>query len=203
MLDLTQASEPPVDARERFAELKNPFGGNRTPVAFSEEQRAILEAAADEIIPGGDGFPAPSEVGIAGFIARYVTPRDQETQQFPNAPEDEFKANVDGLGAAFLAAAGEERIETLRRVEREQQEFFEHLRNLVYFGYYARREVTAAINREIPAGADYRATPQPYGYWDVIEPWDESLLTAVEGSYIRTADARRVDVRTPAEVGSA
>lgn len=191
MLDLTTLPEAPIDARERFAEHKNPFGGNRTPVAFTDAQRAILTAVADEIIPGGDGFPAPSEVDIVGFIARYVAPRDQLTCQFPNAREDEFKASVDGLGPEFAAASSDARVATLRRVEAEQPEFFEQLRNLVYFGYYSRREVTAAINREIPAAADYRATPQPYGYWDVIEPWDQSLLGDVTGNYIRTDDARR------------
>jgi hypothetical protein len=111
--------------------------------------------------------------------------------QFPHAGEDEFKASVDALGEAFVDADGAERVRTLRGVEAEQPVFFEQLRNLVYFGYYSRREVTAAINRQVPAGADYRPTPQPYGYWDVIEPWDESLLGDVVGDYIRTEDVQR------------
>jgi hypothetical protein len=197
MLDIVPAPDPPADAREKFAAAKPPFGGNRRPIEFTPEQVAILNAAADELIPPGDGFPAPSEVAIVDFIARYVTPRNHKASHFPNAREDEFKASVNGLlGAAFTAADGPGRVETLRRIESAEPVFFEQLRNLVYYGYYSRREVTAAINRTLPAGRDYRGAPQPQGYWDVIEPWDESLLDDVVGDYIRTEDARRVTVRT-------
>jgi hypothetical protein len=193
MLDITPAPEPPVDAREKFAEHKTPFGGNRIPIDFSAEQVAALEAAADELIPPGDGFPAPSEVGIVEYIARFVTPRDRDSTQFPDVPEDAFKADLDRLlGPAFVDADGAGRVAALQQIEADEAVFFGQLRNLVYYGYYSRREVVRAINRTLAAGRDYQATPQPRGYWDVIEPWDESLLKDVTGDYIRTEDAKRV-----------
>jgi gluconate 2-dehydrogenase subunit 3-like protein len=202
-VDITAAPQPPAHAREKFAEHKAALGGNRKPIEFTSQQVATLEAAADELIPGGDGFPAPSEVNIVNYIARYVTPRGKDNTQFPNAHEDDFKAKVDGLlGQAFVDADASSRVATLKRIEVEQAEFFEQLRNLVYYGYYSRREVVRAINRNLPAGRDYHASPQPYGYWEVIEPWDESLLTDVVGDYIRTEDAKRVTVKAPGEASS-
>lgn len=202
-VDVTPVPEPPVSAREKFAEQKTPFGGNRKPVEFTPGQVAALEGAADELIPGGDGFPAPSEVNVLAFIARYVTPRGKVNNQFPNAHEDDFKANVDALlGGAFVDADPDGRVETLKRIEAERPEFFQQLRTLVYYGYYSRREVVAAINRNLVAGRDYRSAPQPYGYWEVIEPWDEALLAEVEGDYIRTEDAKRVAVNAPGQTGS-
>jgi hypothetical protein len=202
-VDIPAAAEPPVHAREKFAEHKTPFGGNPKPIEFTPDQVAALEAAADELIPGGDGFPAPSEVNVLDYIARYVTPRSKDHTQFPNAHEDDFKANVDAfLGRGFVDGDANGRIATLKRIEAEQPEFFQQLRNLVYYGYYSRREVVRAINRNLPAGRDYRAAPQPYGYWDVIEPWDEGLLAGVVGDYIRTDDAKRVTVKAPGSAGS-
>ena len=127
------------EAKEEFASLKPRLGGLARPVGFSETQAAILNAAADELVPGGEGFPWPSEVRIVNFIGRYVTPSGDEPRHFPFAAEDEFKAKVDGLGEGFLSADPAGRVEILRRVEREEEAFFGQLGDLVY---YAQPEVT-------------------------------------------------------------
>ena len=188
-----------MEAREKFVGLKPRLGGNAEPVRFTQEQAAILGAAADRIIPGGAGFPAPSEVGVVGFIGRYVTPSDEEPKWFPFAGEDDFKAEIEKLGEDFLCTEPAQQVEALERTQQESEAFFSQLRNLVYYGYYSRPEVTKAINENVEAGRDYRSPPQPYGYLDVIEDWDRSMLPRVKGTYIRTEDVRRTVVRTPTE----
>ncbi|WP_181410202.1 MULTISPECIES: gluconate 2-dehydrogenase subunit 3 family protein [unclassified Paenibacillus] len=190
------------EAREKFAPLKPRLGGFAKLIEFTETQAAALNAAADRIIPGGEGFPWPSEVGIVHFIAHYIAPSGEEPRWFPFAGEDDFKAELDKLGEDLLQADVTKQIEILKRIERESQTFFSQLRDLVYYGYYSRPEVTKAINENLEAGRDYRSTPQPYGYLDVIEQWDESMFSRVKGSYIRTEEVKRVNVRTSDIAGS-
>lgn len=174
------------------------LGGLEQPVEFSEQQTAILNAAADEIIPPGDGFPAPSEVDVVDFIGRYTAPSGEKAIHYPFAEEDEFKANIDSLGESFLSADSAGRVEILKKVESEDEEFFTQLRNMVYYGYYSRPAVTLAIQKNIPAARDYHGPPQPYGYIRTIERWsaDEETFEArgSSGSYIATEDVERIDL---------
>jgi hypothetical protein len=185
------------EAREKFASLKPRLGGFAKLIEFTEMQAGVLNVAADRIIPGGEGFPCPSEVGIVDFIARYIAPSGEEPRWFPFAGEDDFKKELNKLDEDFLQTDMAKQIEVLKHIERQSPTFFSQLRDLVYYGYYSLPEVTKAINENLEAGRDYRSSPQPYGYLDVIEQWDESMFSRVRGSYIRTEEVKRVNVRTP------
>lgn len=189
---MSKEAKVPDDPREQFERLKPRLGGLAEPVRFSDKQIAILNAAADQIIPPGGGFPAPSSVGVVEFMGRYITPSGQEPQYFPFAAEDAFKAAVDKLGDEFLSANPAEQVEILKRTEQESPAFFEQLRNLVYYGYYSRPQVIQAINQNLEAARDYRGPPQPYGYLHAVEKWDESTFPRGRGKYIRTADVKPV-----------
>jgi hypothetical protein len=84
----------------------------------------------------------------------------------------------------------------LRELEEEQPRLFQALWALAVFGYYSRPEVTAAIQRDLTPG--YHGAPLPQGYAHVIAPWDAAdplqLPGRPTGSYIATADVRRVDL---------
>ena len=172
------------------------LGGLAHPVRFTDAQTAVLNAVADTLVPGGGGFPAPSEVDVVGFIGRYLAPSGTRAVHYPFAAEDDFKASVDELGEAFVDADDAGRTETLTRLESEDETFFGQLRSLVYYGYYSMTEVTLAIRKNIPAGKDYHGPPQPYGYLDTTEPWDDSSLSTRGGAadYIATEDVKRVDL---------
>jgi hypothetical protein len=192
-----KAARPAAARQVRPATAKPPLGGaSDGAVVLTERQRAILRAASDEIIPPGEGFPAPSAVGvIEDFMPRYITPRGEEPGHFPFVAEETFTAAVDALGQRFLDAGPDERVETLRAVERDNPTFFAQLRDLVYYGYYSRAAVTEAIRAHLEAGRDYHGAPQPYGYAGVIEDWDQSRLPRGRGRYIPTAEVRRIEVR--------
>ncbi|MDF2826242.1 MAG: hypothetical protein K0R68_3650, partial [Mycobacterium sp.] len=64
------------------------LGGLARPVAFTDDETTVIEAIADTLIPPGDGFPAPSAVGIADFFGRYTTPTGFRTKHFPYLEED-------------------------------------------------------------------------------------------------------------------
>jgi hypothetical protein len=176
-----------------FPEYGKPsIGGWLPPIRLSETQTAILNAAADELIPGGDGFPAPSEVAVVSFIVRYIAPAGETPRWFPFLGEEEFKRRIDAFESGFPAAGRAEKIRVLQELERQESEFFSRLRDLVYYAYYSRPEVIRALNQNLEAGRDYRNTPQPYGYLDVIEDWDEELLSRVRGTYRRTEEVQRL-----------
>lgn len=191
------AKQTDPDPRRGWAAQKARLGGYAQPVRFTDLQQRVLTTAADHIIPPGRGFPAPSEVEIVGFVARYVTPAGEEVKHFPLAAEYAFKDQLNALGQGFLDARPSEQVERLRACENgddDRSAFFEQLKALVYHGYYARPEVTAAIRKNLPAGRDYHGSPQPYGYLHVIEPWPDDAVRHGRGSYIATEDVRRVDI---------
>lgn len=185
-----------MDLRVTVAGSKPPLGGWLPPIQLTEVQVAVLNAAADELVPAGDGFPAPSEVDVISFIVRYVAPSDQEPKWFPFLGEDDFKTHLDRLGQEFVASTSGTKVLALQRLERDGVDFFSHLRDVVYYAYYSRPEVIRAINRNLEAGRDYRSSPQPYGYTDVMDDWDENLLSRVHGSYTCTEDVVPLPIPT-------
>lgn len=172
---------------------KPPLGGWRPAPPLSAPRAATFDAVADTLIPPENGFPAPSAVGVRTFTERYVAPDGQPATWYPFLTADDLNRHLDALDG-FPDAAPSERIRVLRAVESETPAFFAALRDLVYHGYYSRPEVVRAINERLPAGRDYRITPQPYGYAEVIEDWDDALLSRVLGTYTATQDVVRLEL---------
>ncbi|CCG02337.1 hypothetical protein [Blastococcus saxobsidens] len=164
-----------------------PLGGSQG-VRFSPVQHNVLDALADALVPPGGGFPAPSEVDVAGFVARYTTPTGQLPRWYPYLAEDDLKARLDAL-----SAQADDPVATLTALEQDDPAFFTALRDVVYLGYYSRPAVTRAINANVPAAHDYRNTPQPYGYLDGLEEWDAELLSRVRGSFLATTEVKPLD----------
>lgn len=171
---------------------KPTLGGWLPGLVFSAARAAVLDAAADQLIPGGDGFPWPSHVDVVGFIGRYIAPAGQEAKWYPFLREEDFLAHIDALGEAFVGSSSEQQIVALQSLERDDPEFFTKFRDLVYHAYYSRPEVVRAINENLEAGKDYQQTPQPFGYSETIMDWDDEMLARVRGSYKRTDDVVRV-----------
>lgn len=188
------APEPGSDS---FYEASRPrLGGLATPIPFSDQQLAVLDAVADTMIPAGEGFPAPSEVDVATFVRRYITPSGYKNKHFPFASEDTFKAGLDKLGSAFVKGDIDKRTVALEAMEETKDPVFEQLRALVYYGYYSRPEVVQAIRRNVPAAKDYHGPPLPYGYLESTEEWTDELLAAAGkgGHYLKTEEVTRVDL---------
>lgn len=173
---------------------KPPMGGWIPGIAFTPLQLAVLNAFVDQLIPPGEGFPAPSEVDVAAFFGRYLSPSGVEPKWYPFIGEDSFRAWLDSLGEAFLASGEAEQVEAIAAIERTDAEFFGTVRDMTYYAYYSRPAVTDAINKGLEAGKDLRNTPQPYGYSQTTEDWDETLFAGISGTYTRTEAVRRVAI---------
>ena len=178
-------------AQEIRSERAEP-GGNRVPVTFSESQRELLNIIADELIPPGSGFPAPSSVNIVGFIARYVTPAGDKHVRFPHAKEEEFKAAIDELRPGLVGKERAARVAELKRLESDEPTLFGQLRTMTYAGYYSRPEVVSALRRNLPAARDYHGAPLPYGYAEVTMAWSEDMPRPTRGAFIPTDAVKRV-----------
>jgi hypothetical protein len=184
----------PDEVRDALRAAAAEPGGNRVPIVFSERQRAVLDAITDEIVPPGEGFPAPSEVHVVEeFFTRYVAPAAARTVHFPGAAEEPFKAMVDEVAPRIEAGDRAARIAVLQQLERTRPEFFGQLRALTYAGYYSRRAVVLAIRELLEAGRDYNGPPLPYGYDRSTHDWS-GLTPPAEGRYTPTGDVQRVTV---------
>ena len=191
-----ETSATPGEAGGYFEVGRPRLGGLLDPVRFSDAQAAVINAAADTIIPPHPDWPTASELDLVTFVGRYTTPSGYLNKHFPFATEDEFKAGLDRLGQAFVDGDHAARAASIEALEKAEDPLFEQLRALVYYGYYSRPLVVQAIQRNLPAGRDYHGPPLPYGYLATTEPWDEELLTQAQenGSYIETDDVVRVDL---------
>lgn len=182
------------DPRSRFRAEKPPIGGWLPGISITPTQTSVLSAMADRLIPGGGGFPAPSEVDVVSFFRRYIAPEGQEPKWFPFIGELEFRSRLDALGEEFIRSSPAAQVETLQTLEITEEFFFARIRDLTYYAYYSRPAVITAINANLEAGKDLRNSPQPFGYSDTMDDWDEQLLDRVRGSYTRTEDVRPVEV---------
>jgi hypothetical protein len=195
MATVTKSLQPAPfepDPQEAFLAQRARMGGFDPPIVFTDQQRDVLNAAADEIIPPGAGFPAPSTVGIVGFIARYVAPDGTAAVHYPFAEERPFKAGVDALGKRLLKAEPSGRAATLERVSQQDGAFFSQLLGLVYYGYYSRPAVIQAVSDNLEAGRDYHGPPQPLGYLSVTEQWEPAEIQRDRGSYLKTDQIKRL-----------
>jgi hypothetical protein len=181
------------DRKEDFIAQRARMGGFDPPIRFSDKQRATLNAAADEIIPPGAGFPAPSALDIVGFIARYIAPDGTPARHYPFAEEGSFKAGVDRLGNR-LKAKPSDHVEILERTSKEDETFFAQMRGLIYYGYYSRPAVIQAISDNLEAGRDYHGPPQPLGYLSVTEQWEAAEIQQGRGTYLKTKQIKRLPV---------
>lgn len=179
-----------------------PMGGWRPGIQFSALQASIVNAVADLLIPAGAGFPAPSQVDVLGFFARYIAPEGVEPKWYPFVGEIEFKRGLGGLGENFLRASQNERQAHLEELEKSDPAYFTVLLEMTYYAYYSRPPVIIAITRNLEAGADMNLSPQPYGYSDSIEEWDESLFQSIPGTYLETHDVQPVRLRDATERAS-
>lgn len=132
---------------------------------FTEEQRQLLTAMLDRIIPAEGESPGAGRLGIARFIESAVA----------NNPKQR-RLLLDGLAQVVIAAAhrGDSlfqdlsdagKDEVLRDIESQFSPFFELMVRQCYNGYYTSSEVFESIGYSLPNSVTY----QP-------RPFDESLL---------------------------
>jgi hypothetical protein len=136
---------------------------------FDQEQRAILAALADVLIPAGDGFPSASEAGVASEGLDHVLNCRPEL--------------LSGLSDLIAAARGHVPAEFLRDLQNNDPAAFAILTDLVPGAYF----LNPAVRAKLGYGGQ---TPQPI---DPREDYlDDGLLQSVidRGAIYRPTPAR-------------
>jgi len=150
----------------------NPPSKKRASVetGINSNDREILRAAIDEIIPAGDGMPAASHVGAVEYL-------DQLARQVPSLGEALRKAvrsltemGVKQFQKDFASLSPEQRIKALQEFERQSPQDFPILRDSVYEAYYTQPQIWKLI------GYEFHATNQ---HGPQMKRFDESVLAEV------------------------
>ncbi len=142
------------------------------PSVLSDEQRRLLSAVLDQIVPPRDDLPGAGSLGGDAVIDRTLaqTPRLRRLFLEGLAAIAVTAARRADRDFVLLDASAQE--ETLRAVEAAQPAFFAALVEHTYRGYYTHPEVQAAIG--------YAARPpQPLGH--ALAPFREDLLQIQQG----------------------
>ena len=120
---------------------------------------ADLTALLDALLPGGEGFPSASAIGLAVWIDGH--------ERFAPVVQD----LLDRLPDGFATMSGDKRMRTIETVESEHSSLFGSALVAAYSGYYTHPDVLAVIE----ARCGYKAQPpQPGGYQ--LPAFDEAIL---------------------------
>lgn len=134
---------------------------------LSDEQRGLLAAALNRIVPANGDMPAAGDLGIADFV-----------ESIAAASTGRRRILLDGLaqieiaarerGGAFAALQPAAQTATLQAVADARPAFFQELVTQTYRGYYTNETVFDLLKYRAPNRADYNP-----------KPFDESLLEPV------------------------
>jgi hypothetical protein len=137
------------------------------PTVLSEEQRRLLVAVLDRIVPPNGALAGAGGLGVDAAIDRTLAETPRLRRLFLDGLAEIVVVAERKTGRDFLALDIEAQERILRAVEEAEPAFFAALVEHTYRGYYVRPEVHAAI------GYTTRP-PQPLGH--ELAPWREELL---------------------------
>ena len=136
---------------------------------FTQEQRDLITAAYNQLIPAQDRFPGAGDLGGAQFVeqvaAKNIVLRRSFGDGLAHLEIAAFRRGSEG----FVGLSPEGQVETLREVEAAHPAFFREFVRQCYNFYYTNPEVFELIGYSMPDPQDY----QPL-------PFDESLLEPVK-----------------------
>jgi hypothetical protein len=152
----------------------------KTVLRLDQEELDELVAWSNELIPATEVWPSPEDAGIEVFFRRIFGEEGDAAR---------VRRGLDGLRQARAAVDGGDRVTALRAFEDEQPLVFRALLEFVYFGYYSRPRVVAALNASL--GCDYVSPPQPSGYQ---MDRDGDPTPSPRGTYTPTESVKPVDL---------
>lgn len=136
---------------------------------FTEEQRALLTAALNRLVPAQDKFPGAGDLGGAAYVEQAVIERAAADKAAGRHP-DLRRLFTEGLAQLEIAAAQRgpgpfaelppaQQDDILRQLEAEQPDFFAALVRQGYNGYYTNPDIFELIGYVIPNPQDYKPLP--------------------------------------------
>ena len=136
---------------------------------FTEEQRALLTAALNRLVPAQDKFPGAGDLDGAAYVEQAVIDRAAADKAAGRTP-DLRRLFTEGLAQLEIAAAQRgpgpfaelppaQQDDILRQLEAEQPDFFAALVRQGYNGYYTNPDIFELIGYAIPNPQDYQPLP--------------------------------------------
>jgi hypothetical protein len=133
-------------------------------------EKSLLKAVMDELIPPGNGMPAASEAGGMDYLEK-LSIRDakvgKEIQQGLIAIENLSRKRFQ---TSFVLLSQERRAAVLTAIEKQDAEHFKTLRDSVYEAYYEDPQVWKSI--------DYTCY-ETNGGGPALEPFHDEILVEV------------------------
>ena len=134
---------------------------------LSDDQRAMLAAVLNRLVPAAGNMPAAGDLGIAGFVESVAAGSTGKRRTLLDGlVRIELAASERGGSFADLPEAAQ--TDALRSVEASSPEFFQELVTQTYRGYYTNEAVWGGLGYRPPNREDYDPLP-----------FDESLLEPV------------------------
>jgi hypothetical protein len=112
---------------------------------FTQDQRELLAAALNRIIPAERNLPAAGDLGGAEFVEQWVA-KDNGMRRLFTQGMAHIQITAAAQGGAFLEMSVAAQDAVLRQVESEQRQFFEALVVQTFNGYYTNPRVLQLID---------------------------------------------------------
>ena len=167
--DQERAAEPTVAGPQSEAAVApaSEVYAAEMPAVLSDEQRRLLTAVLDRIVPPNRTLPGAGGLGVDAAIDRTLALTPRLRRLFLDGLAEITVTAERETGQDFLALDATMQENILRTVEEAEPVFFAALVEHTYRGYYVRPEVHAAIGYAT-------RPPQPLGH--ELAPWREDLL---------------------------
>ena len=163
------AAEPTVAGPQSEASVAQAGEGSAVKPAsvLSEEQRRLLVAVLDRIVPPREGLPGAGGLGVDAAIDRTLALTPTLRRLVLDGLAEIALAAERVTDKEFLALEAGAQEGVLRGVEADHPAFFAALVEHAYRGYYTRPEVQLAIGF-------FNRPPQPEGH--ALAPFRDELL---------------------------
>lgn len=134
---------------------------------LSDDQRAMLAAVLNRIVPAAGEMPAAGDLGIADFVESVAAGSSGKRRTLMDGLV-RIEIAASERGGVFAALAEPAQVEALQSVEASSPEFFQELVTQTYRGYYTNETVCGVLGYRPPNREDYDPLP-----------FNESLLEPV------------------------
>lgn len=136
---------------------------------LSEDQRTLLDAILDRLIPAQGEMPGAGQAGTADYLDGIAGESARLARLFSDGLRS-VESAATSRGAGFVELASHQQDEILRQIEADESAFFDTLLTHTYNGYYSNPRVVEALGLE-------PRPPQPQGHQ--VEFGDFSSLATV------------------------
>lgn len=134
---------------------------------LSDEQRAMLAAVLNRLVPAEGDFPAAGDLGVAGFVESVAAGSTVKRRTLMDGLI-QIELAASQRGGSFDGLSEATQTDALRAVEGSSPVFFQELVTQTYRGYYTNETVCGALGYRPPNREDYNPLP-----------FDESLVEPV------------------------